>query len=98
MEAFLVLWRECRFQSLNLDAITALDLLHERVGFGKQKVGIQSEDAQLRLDLGRDVDEDHSFRAKSRGNFDVASEGHKSPAEQVFGSPLFDQLMNSIHS
>jgi hypothetical protein len=83
----LLLGRKPRLGALHLDVITTLDIVDQRIGFGKQEVSILGENTKVWTHLGGEVNQYDVLGAEARGNGDPGVESLQPKVQQLGSRP-----------
>src|SRR5271169_87391 len=89
MNPLLFLGRVQWIYPFNRNAISLFYLVHQIVGFGKQKLGVQRKEAKVPAHSGSNVDQGHALGTESRRDRDCLPESVERPGEDPLRFPGF---------
>ena len=93
MLGHLLVGRQQRTGALDVDAILFFRAVDQRVGFGKQKIGVQRENAVGNSRSRREFDKHNVLSAEARGNPERRAESLESPLDELGRVPRFGRLL-----
>ena len=78
-------------EDLDLRVVAPLDLAPELVGLGEEDVGVEREDARLRLEREQHVEQHRLLLLEGAGERDLAGERAQDEREDLLGAQLLDR-------